>query len=43
MSFAKRDAWLTIYNDFLETRGSDNSLKVNTKEDFFELFRNWEF
>ena len=62
MSTSKRDAWLNIYNDFLQVqqeseqpsqeRGdqeedrlfeNQSALdKVNTKEDFFELFRDWQ-
>jgi len=60
MSKVKREAWLNIYNDFLQSRnpykpGIDEEVvgdnmplfndqaynKVRSKEDFYELFRDW--
>jgi len=32
MSFAKRDAWLNIYNDFLESRKTVKPVKDSEEE-----------
>lgn len=48
MANSKKDAWLQIYNTYLDRKSNpraealDEFDKVQSKEDFFELFRDWQ-
>jgi len=42
MSFAKRDAWLNIYNDFIESKYGNRQTETEDEEDIEKTYEEIE-